>query len=188
MGGLQPTLYLAKSARIMLTRNLWTAVGLCNGAVGTVLHIIYDEGQCPPALPIAIIVQFDEKDYSGPSFSQTHPVTSYSDTYGHKCEREQYPLKLAWSMTIHKAQGLTLKNVWVDLGPSEKAVGMTYVALSRATKLADLVIEPMTFDRLRAVTKTSNFKYRILEENRLRQLAAKTIQAACKSVTCHDQI
>ena len=69
MGGQQPTLYLAKSARIMLTLNLWTAVGLCNGAVGIVLHIIYAEGQCPPALPIAIIVQFDEKDYSGQSFS-----------------------------------------------------------------------------------------------------------------------
>ena len=47
MGGLQPTLYIAKSARVMLTRNLWTTVGLCNGAVGTVLHIIYAEGQCP---------------------------------------------------------------------------------------------------------------------------------------------
>jgi ATP-dependent exoDNAse (exonuclease V) alpha subunit len=59
---------------------------------------------------------------------------------------------------VHKAQGLSLKNVWVDLRPSNKAAGMTYVALSRATKLADLVIEPMTFDRLRAVTKTSNLR------------------------------
>lgn len=150
--------------------------------------IIYAEGQCPPALPIAIIVQFDEKDYSGPSFSSTltncvplYPVASNSETYGQKCERQQYPLKLAWSITIHKAQGLTLKNVWVDLGPSEKAAGMTYVALSRASKITDIVIEPMTFDRLRAVKKTSNFKYRILEENRLRQLAEKTMQAACKS-------
>jgi ATP-dependent exoDNAse (exonuclease V) alpha subunit len=67
---------------------------------------------------------------------------------------------------VHKAQGLSLKNVWVDLRPSNKAAGMTYVALSRATKLADLVIEPMTFDR---------------KENRLCQLAAKTMQAVCKS-------
>lgn len=116
MGGLQPTLYIAKSARVMLTRNLWTAVGLCNGAVGTVLHIIYAEGQCPPALPIAIIVQFDEKDYSGPCFSPSLPncvplypvITSNSETYGQKCERQQYPLKLVWSITIHKAQGLTM--------------------------------------------------------------------------------
>ena len=171
-----------------LTRNLWTAVGLFNGAVGTVLHIIYAEGQGPPALPIAIVVQFDKKDYSGPSFSPTlpncvplYPVTSNSGMYGQNCEHQQYPLKLAWSMTIHKAQqGLTLKNVWIDLGPSEKAAGMTYVAQSRAKKISDIVIEPMTFARLSAVNKTTNFKYRVLEENRLWQLAENTMQTACK--------
>jgi ATP-dependent exoDNAse (exonuclease V) alpha subunit len=190
IGGLQPTLYIAKSARVMLTRNLWTAVCLCNGAVGTVLHIVYAEGQYPPALPIAIIVQFDEKDYSGPSFSTTYPncvplypVTSNSETYGQKYERQQYPLKLAWSITIHKAQGLTLKNVWIDLGSSEKATGMTYVALSQAKKISDMIIEPMTFGRLSAVKKTSNFKYRILEENRLQQLSEKRCKQTANQMT-----
>ena len=61
MGGLEPVLYLAKNARIMLTCNLWTELGLCNGALGTVRHVIYAEGHSPPVLPIAIIVQFDKK-------------------------------------------------------------------------------------------------------------------------------
>ena len=180
MGGLQPTLYLAKDARVMLTRNLWTDVGLCNGSMGTLLHVIYVEGQSPPSLPIAIIVQFDDKDYLGPSFIEhipncvpIYPVTNHSGSYGSKCE---YPLKLAWSMKIHKAQGLTLKNVWVDLGTSEKAAGMTYVALSRVRKISDLIIEPMTFERLKAVKKNSNYKYRKLEKIRLHQLAKKTLQ------------
>ncbi|EDO30695.1 predicted protein [Nematostella vectensis] len=50
---------------------------------------------------------------------------------GEKSERQQLPLKLAWAMTIHKSQGLTLKKAWVDIGTSEKSPGMTYVALSR---------------------------------------------------------
>ena len=39
MGGLEPTIYLARKARVMLTRNFWTSAGLCNGAMGTVKHI-----------------------------------------------------------------------------------------------------------------------------------------------------
>ena len=81
--------------------------------------------------------------------------------YGEKLERQQFPLKLAWSITIHKAQGLTLNDVWVDLGPSEKAAGLTYVALTRVRTISNLVIEPMSYERLGSLKKTSNYKYRI---------------------------
>ncbi|CAH3167618.1 unnamed protein product, partial [Pocillopora meandrina] len=53
-------------ARVMLTMNMWTEVGLCNGALGTVLDFVYADGQTPPALPICVLVQFDEQ-YNGPS-------------------------------------------------------------------------------------------------------------------------
>ena len=166
MGGLEPTIYLSKNARVMLTRNLWTEAGLCNGAMGTVRHIIFAENQTPPMLPIAIIVEFDDKEYIGPSFCEDipncvpiYPVTRFSNN--NDLERQQFPLKLAWSITIHKSQGLTLKKVWIDLGPSEKVAGLTYVALSRVQTLANLVIEPMTFDRLHSIQKTSNYKYRL---------------------------
>lgn len=68
MGGLEPTIYLSEKARVMLTRNLWTKAGFCNGAMGTVHHIILPENHTPSMLPIAIIVQFDDHDYIGPSF------------------------------------------------------------------------------------------------------------------------
>lgn len=182
MGGLEPTLYLSKQARVMLTRNLWTKAGLCNGAMGTVRDIIFAENHRPPMLPIAVIVQFDQEDYIGPSFCEDipncvpiYPVTSCSSA-DIALERQQLPLKLAWSITIHKSQGLTLKKAWVDLGHSEKVAGLTYVALSRVRRLSDLVLQPMSFDRLHSLKKSSNYKYRLLEETRSNTLAEKNIR------------
>jgi|TARA_B110001454_G_scaffold37629_1_gene37086 ATP-dependent DNA helicase PIF1 len=48
---------------------------------------------------------------------------------------KQFPLKLGWAVTIHKAQGLTLESCSVDLGEGAFATGQTYVALSRCKTL-----------------------------------------------------
>jgi len=53
----------------------------------------------------------------------------------------QYPLRLAWAVTIHKAQGKTFSKVIVDLGNGSFAHGQTYVALSRCTRLDGLVLK-----------------------------------------------
>ena len=109
-------------------------------------------------LPIAIIVKFDEKDYSGPSFCANIPkcvpvytLTTCSNNgheYGTNLVRQQFPLKLAWTITIYKTHGLTLNDIWVDSGPSEKAAGLTCVALTRVLSLSNLIIEPMPYERL----------------------------------------
>ena len=46
-------------------------------------------------------------------------------------ERQQLPLKLAWALTIHKSQCLTLPKAVIDLGKSERTPGISYVAISR---------------------------------------------------------
>ena len=51
----------------------------------------------------------------------------------------QYPVRLAWAITIHKSQGLTFENVIIDAGDSFTA-GQVYVALSRCTSLNGLVL------------------------------------------------
>jgi ATP-dependent exoDNAse (exonuclease V) alpha subunit len=57
----------------------------------------------------------------------------------------QYPLRLAWAVTIHKAQGLTYDRVAIDLGTGAFAHGQTYVALSRCTSLEGLYLtRPVT--------------------------------------------
>ncbi|MEM7102223.1 MAG: DEAD/DEAH box helicase [Bacteroidota bacterium] len=47
----------------------------------------------------------------------------------------QYPLRLAWSITIHKSQGMTFDDIIIDLGRGAFAGGQTYVALSRCRTL-----------------------------------------------------
>jgi len=147
MEGLTPSLLLTVGARVMLTRNLWTDVGLVNGALGVVHSILYNEDNI--RFPVVVIVKFDK--YTGPSvFTETvncvpiPPSSSFSESYGPVYERTQYPLKLAWAITIHKSQGLTLDQAWINLGSSEKSLGMSYVAMSRVRRLNDILIEPMS--------------------------------------------
>lgn len=56
--GLHPVIFLAENAQVVLTANVWTEVGLCNGAPGTVYQTLFMEGQAPPNLPIAVLVDF----------------------------------------------------------------------------------------------------------------------------------
>lgn len=53
----------------------------------------------------------------------------------------QIPLRLCWALTIHKSQGMTLRNVAIDLGEGGGfATGQTYVALSRCRRLRDVTL------------------------------------------------
>ena len=111
-----------------------------------------------------------------------YPVSNRS-TQDASCKRIQFPLKLAWSITIHKSQGLTLKSCIIGLGPSEKVAGLAYVALSRVRSITDLVIKPMSFERLHLLKKTSNDKFRLLEEARLDKLTQRTVES---HIGCFD--
>jgi len=144
-GGLQPVICLAKGARVMLSSNLWVDMGLVNGAMGTVQAICYCDGGTPPELPIAVTVLLDR--YSGSTLPDgIVPITPLRRTWftsGSQCSRLQLPLKLAWAVTIHKAQGLTLSKLCVDIGTKEFSAGLTVVAISRVKRLTDLLLNPL---------------------------------------------
>ena len=54
---------------------------------------------------------------------------------------EQYPMKLAWAMTIHKSQGKSFNHVYLDMAHGAFETGQTYVALSRCTSLEGLQLK-----------------------------------------------
>ena len=55
----------------------------------------------------------------------------------------QYPIKLAWAITIHKSQGKTFNKVIIDMGQGAFAHGQSYVALSRCTNLEGIILKKM---------------------------------------------
>jgi ATP-dependent DNA helicase PIF1 len=59
----------------------------------------------------------------------------------------QFPLKLAWAITIHKSQGQTYNTVAIDMGYGAFAHGQTYVALSRCKTLEGNIFKQKNIQR-----------------------------------------
>lgn len=154
--GLARTLKLSIGSRIMLRRNLFVERGLVNGSIGTVRKIIYKAGERPPALPAVILIEFER--FQGPFFSdRLFPLLPSTLTWREQnvdCSRKQFHISLAYALTIHKAQGLTLDKVRVDIGDKENCSGQTYVALSRVRRFEDLLlIKAFNYSRLADISK-----------------------------------
>lgn len=132
-------LRLKQGAQIMFVKNdsnrRWV-----NGTIGKV-HSLENE---------SIYVEVTDK---GNSFVYNVPQEKWEilrykfDFVARKLETEvigaftQYPLRLAWAVTIHKSQGLTFDKLVVDLGSGAFAHGQTYVALSRCTSYEGIFLK-----------------------------------------------
>lgn len=70
----------------------------------------------------------------------------------------QFPVKLAWAITVHKSQGLTFKNVNIDFSGGVFAGGQAYVALSRCTSLEGIVLkEPLRRNEIFVRSEVTQF-------------------------------
>ena len=79
--------------------------------------------------------------------------------------------KLAWAVTIHKAQGLTLSKAVIDVGSKEFCTGLTFVACSRVRSLTDLMFNPgFDFDRISNMANSVRFQERRKEDARLQSM------------------
>ena len=160
----------------MLTKNLYQ-VGLVNGIRGQVVEFVFADDAPPPNLPLYAVVMF--RGYSGGEWSSQEryrgyvPISPVDTTWqdGGGQVRTQLPLRLCWAITLPKSQGQTLEKAVIHLGPKEACTGLTFVCLSRAKRLADLIVEPMSFDRIGKLGNSDTMKARWREEVRLVDLA-----------------
>jgi ATP-dependent exoDNAse (exonuclease V) alpha subunit len=173
--GVENLLSIGVGAIVMLTQNLWTKYGLVNGACGTVVDIIGVHGVCE-------CVVVDVPRYSGPQLcGATFPTTwipiprSAAQWFssGLSRERKQFPITLAYAITIHKSQGSTFPagtNLVIDIGSRDQAAGLTYVSFSRHSVGANIFHPGYSNSRLEQNFLAPSFKQRMREEIRLRSL------------------
>lgn len=150
-------LELCVGAQVMLLKNMDIGKGLVNGSRGVVVAI--DRATRVPWVRFA----------AGNVTIPVPPVEfrlDEDDGKNSKISRMQVPLKLAWAITVHKAQGMTLDCARVSL-QSLFASGQAYVALSRVRSLAGLFIMDTFVDSV-AVQANPNvhaFYLRLNNEN-----------------------
>ncbi len=149
-------------ARVLLTANLWTEMGLVNGATGIVFDLEWEAGEySSTSLPSLILVKFD--NYSRPLFpgclpaiAPIFPVTRQFEYNKVTCSRQQFPLRLAYALTVYKSQGLTLSRVVLNLSQREHCRGLSYVAISRVKTLNGLLFEsPFDFEHFTSIASVT---------------------------------
>ncbi|MGL4398217.1 MAG: ATP-dependent DNA helicase [Hyphomicrobium sp.] len=130
----EAALALKVGAKVILLRNdpdrRWV-----NGTVARIARLTAKQ----------VWIDVDGREYELEPVSWEHRRYAFDQVAGKVVETvagtfKQFPLRLAWALTIHKAQGLTLDGVYVDLGRGTFAHGQTYVALSRCRSLAGLAL------------------------------------------------
>ena len=132
-------LYLKVGAQVMFIRNDAADKGkrFFNGKIGIISKLEKDKifVQCENE-PAEIEVQKEKWENIRYTLNKTTRLLD-SDVLG---SFTQYPLRLAWAITIHKSQGLTFEKAIIDAGEAF-APGQVYVALSRCTNLEGMVLQ-----------------------------------------------
>lgn len=134
-----PALELKPGAKVMMLRNdpdkRWV-----NGTITRISRLTDKQ----------VFVNVDGREYEVETVAWEHRRYAFDQSAEKIVETvagtfKQFPLRLAWALTIHKAQGLTLDKVYVDLGTGTFAHGQTYVALSRCRTMEGLAMaRPLT--------------------------------------------
>lgn len=163
-------LNLKVGAQVMLLNND-PAGRWVNGTIGKIVDIDLDDddeemilveladGEVEPVYPYTW--EMFEFQFNG----RTGEIES--DTIG---SFTQYPMKLAWAITIHKSQGKTFDKVILDIGTGTFAHGQLYVALSRCVSLEGLVLKkPLAKQHIwmdwRVVKFITSYQYQLSAKN-----------------------
>ncbi|KAK3911529.1 LOW QUALITY PROTEIN: ATP-dependent DNA helicase [Frankliniella fusca] len=177
--GLTNVLEVSRGSKVMLRRNLNVSRGLVNGAIGVVKHIFYEKGEKPPSLPVCLLIIFENVDLSDLSINYVPimPLLAHWYKNGISCSRYQLPISLCWACTIYKSQGIGLQSMLLDAGPSEFALGLLYVALSRVPDISSLcLVTSLSLGRLNSCKSSNRFKMRRKFLKNLKEIFSKIFE------------
>lgn len=160
---------LKKGAQVMFIKNNFDA-GYVNGTLGKVVAFDH-EGPIVETL-------------SGKHITVLPESWRVEEEGKVKAEISQIPLRLAWAITVHKSQGMSLDAVEVDLSKSFEK-GMGYVALSRVRTIDGLKLLGLNGNALQVHPEILEFDYQLLRESKdaveyLEQFRRQEIEAIQK--------
>ena len=149
------TLELKIGAQVMMLKNYWQDSGIVNGSTGIVVDFSEDG--------IPVVEFYNGRTYEIKSEDWTveifNPETNEMEFVA---GMTQIPLRLAWAITVHKSQGMTLDKIKCQLGRAFSE-GQIYVALSRAKTLGGVFLDYFDASKIKVNPKVLEF-YEELEK------------------------
>lgn len=137
------TLKLCEGAEVLLIINLDQECGLINGSRGTIVHFTKNH------LPVV-------KFINGITRKINYNVWEINEDGRAIANITQIPLKLAYAITIHKSQGMTLESASIDLADVFE-YGQAYVALSRVKYPLNLIVKNVSSKSFKVHPKARAF-------------------------------
>lgn len=173
-------LYLKIGARVMLLINKYIEIGLINGSIGNITKINnntvtvqFDNGANLDLFyeKVAKIMGTDTEYHSYPKEVDGKTILESTEIKKENkielASRTQIPLRLAYAVSIHKAQGLSLDKVCIDFSGTFES-GQAYVALSRVRSKTGLSVKNLRPNLIKANKKAVEFYKNMSKQNERR--------------------
>jgi len=139
-----PIFEVCKGCQVMLISNINTDDGLVNGSRGIVTEIVAG---------FPVVKFLNGMEIVVPLHTWTEEIPGKDIIIG----RMQVPLRLAWAITHHKSQGISLDMAEIDVGKAIFEYGQAYVGLSRVRNINGLFISDLNMKRIKAHPKVKEF-------------------------------